>query len=827
MPLHHSAALSGLIVLLVSSSVYESSACNERESFLVLQEFFIATNGASWTSTWNMNTTSPCALQGISCSNNTCVTGIDLSQNHLSGTLPEALRNFTSLITFNVAGNHIGGTLPPEYSAWTSMVQFKVSNNSISGTLPREYQSWTQVWEFHISLNNISGTLPPEYADMHEMGFFSAFNNRLTGTLPPQFSNWRSVIGLSVQNNSLTGSLPPQYGTWTLVNVISLSNNSLTGSLPASWGAMNLTTFIASHNHLTGSIPPELLRYPHLDVFSVGYNSLEGTLTVDTGKISTARLFDVQNNLNLSGCLSCVVSPSCAGAICETRVTSPTLLMLCLPPSVTIPFNYDAAIATLASYTVAPSLPNSNPTTTPITTVPPPLPSTPSPAVAPVYSPPLSPPSAFVAIISIVEPVGGVGLVALGTSRCAPAAMKSSTSAGRVLLSPFYALGNGASVLGNVGVALLVAALHYTSVRVLLWREHRSNHGQQVPSSANNVMSIARFPQMSIVCAVHLSRGIAFFSALSTSSVTEGDEGNDDEAVPLRGVAAAVGALALVTLVVALVKSEMNGVARKQLHFHRFRQASLCRIRWLHPILLPVGIWGPADARRRIGVLRGPIVAGSERFAMLWSAVSVLSSLVVGAVPGSAGGCMGLAVAQVVLLGGASIVVTIYKPMRVPVGGWLVCATWVVEICLSVVIAVGRSTSSEATADAAAVFSVLHTIIGALRCAHRAVLWWWERGLPAADVVDANTEASPSRLRKEAPIRANATRRKVLPRHPAITLGHLMDSDTAREDAALDQRTISLVADEPMQCDTDVVAAKLQLLISMCCECRAGAARVD
>jgi hypothetical protein len=420
--------------------------------------------------------------------------------------------------------------------------------------------------------------------------------------------------------------------------------------------------------------------------------------------------------------------------------------------------------------------------------------------------------------------VGGVGLIALGTSRCAPAAMKSSTSAGRVLLSPFYALGNGASVLGNVGVALLVAALHYTSVRVLLWREHRSN-----PSSATNIMSSARFPQMSILCAVHLSRGIAFYSALSTSGATAGDDENDDEAVPLRAVAAALGALALVTLVVALVKSEMNGVARKQLHFHRFRQVSLCRVRWLHPILLPVGIWGPADARRRIGVLRGPIVAGSERFAMLWSAVSVLSSLVVGAVPGSAGGCMGLAAAQVVLLGGASIVVAIYKPMRVPVGGWLVCAAWVVEICLSVVIAVGRSTNSEAAADAAAVFSVLHTIIGALRCAHRAVLWWWERGLPAADVVGANTETSPSRSRKEAPIRANTTRRKVRPRHSTITLSHLMSSDTAREDAALDQRTISLVllADEPVHYGDDVVAAKLQLLISMCCECRAGVARVD
>jgi hypothetical protein len=196
MPLHHS-ALSGLVVLLASSLVCESWACNESDSFRVLQEFFIATNGASWTSPWDMNTTSPCDLQGIACSN-ACVTGIDLSQNHLSGTLPKALSNFTSLVTFNVAGNQIGGTLPPEYSAWTSMSQFIVSTNSISGTLPREYQSWTRVWEFHIFLNNISGTLPSEYADMHEMGFFSAFNNRLTGTLPPQFSSWRNVIELSV-----------------------------------------------------------------------------------------------------------------------------------------------------------------------------------------------------------------------------------------------------------------------------------------------------------------------------------------------------------------------------------------------------------------------------------------------------------------------------------------------------------------------------------------------------------------------------------------------------------------------------------------------------
>ncbi|CUG89707.1 GP46-like surface antigen, putative [Bodo saltans] len=858
-----------LTILLLTGSALQllpdtvSGTCSDSNAWTILEEFYNSTNGAHWTSPWNMSDTRN-SLDGVTFDGNCVVTSIDLAGRNLSGTLPKSLGNFTSLTTFVVSHNLIRGTLPPQYSAWKSISQFLVANNSLSGTLPHEYMSWIKLGEFHIHQNEINGTLPSSLSNWTSIRFFSAFENKFTGTLPPEYSAWgrtrlNGLKEFSLHKNSLSGSLPPEYGSWADVNVLSLANNLLSGTIPNSWITMNLTSFLISYNNLTGSIPPELLLRPYLNVFAVSHNNLNGSIGD-----STAQYLFAQNNsrldgksLKVSNCSS-IFNP-CAVAICSTQIQCPSisnLLFLCLGDGVEVPFDISKALGALRYFAGSCTQPPAPTVAPPLLLVPSPTITTPlppyivTPNVPPAYVPSFTPPAAFVAAISIIEPTGGVGLIALGASRCAPAAMKSSTSPGRVLLSPFYALGNSISVLGNLGLTVTIVMLHYTSVRVLMWKQlrngqHEVSHkrGKNLSSSsniANDIMSTVRFPHISFLCVVHLAKGVAFHGGQSLLSSITPNTTNDDfdesttdteDALALSAIAASTAALALIGLVISVVvvQVERRGVARKQLHFQTFRQAALHRIRWLPPWTLPTGMWFPEAARRRIGVLRGPIRNGCEHFAMLWSVVSVLSSLATGAVPGSAGGCIGLAVVQVVILGGACLVVVVYRPMRTPLGGWLVCATWVVEVCISLSLAVARSMNhTEAPVEATVVLSTLHTIIGVLRFAHRGALRWWERGLkpndmtPAANCSPLTCNLTNSVNSDNRRLPKNENKRNKNNRGSRINLCQLM---ALSEDDHAKQTTHILSLGDSNLCgqhgDRNEVAVRLSTLITMCCERRA------
>ncbi len=176
-------------------------------------------------------------------------------------------------------------------------------------------------------------------------------------------------------------------------------------------------------------------------------------------------------------------------------------------------------------------------------------------------------------------------------------------------------------------------------------------------------MAAVRFPNYSVKCVAHLCRGVAFYGGQVVA------DGGGGDGTAMRAAGGVVAAAALVGVAVCVVACERRGVAGG-LRFEQHGRRVLRRVGWVPVWLLPVGRWGPDDARRRLGALRGAVVSGGERFAMLTSGVSVVCALVVGSVPGSVGGCVAQAVLQSVVLCCAVVCVVAWRPMRVPFGGW-------------------------------------------------------------------------------------------------------------------------------------------------------------
>ncbi|CUG88596.1 GP46-like surface antigen, putative [Bodo saltans] len=660
-----------------------------------------------------------------------------------------------------------------------------------------------------------------EYESWQQLRWFVASNNRLSGTLPPQFGNVATIFRFVASNNSLSGPLPSSFKKWSIVDGINLAFNNLTGTIPADWGGEMkvLTTLILPSNQLSGSIPLNLLTKNSLVVLMLGYNQLVGRLSSSMN--TNLVVLDVQHNVGLRGSLPKLfafsffrpIVTTCGTGTCATITTA---LGLCIPRD-----QFPAFIASSQSpiniisgfyefkqnVSCHPSVLTSTATRDLEYTT------DGNEEVLPLLQAAAAP-KAFVAVATLLDPLSGVALIALSSGRCASDTQREVASYNRLLLSPFYALGPGAAVLGNIGLCATVLLLHYgcvhlsgvtTCAGVQRRRPLRTSKNRTTPPT---LAARLKFPHLSITLVLFLSRGIAFYGATRFAAAI--GEDNFDDYIPTSG-SLAIGVVLISCILICsawAVGRHRIDPSMNALHFETYRQKTLRRLRWMPPWMLPIGQWKPDDARLRYGALRGPVAGGSERLSLLTESVSIGNALLAGAVPGTKWGCVGQALGQCCLLIAASLSVILLRPMRVPLGGHLLCATWIVQVGLNVCMVAHRVWDSDIATAIALVLTTVHTVTGILSASHRIAIVYWERreSVPSDFVTseDRTKEVSPPLLITQQLHKGAVTLRPPTRR----SLGTTAKQHTSEEVECLLLRNV------------EDISRRLQKLIELCCNRR-------
>ena len=113
------------------------------------------------------------------------VTGLDLSNNQLSGTIPAELDRLTSLQVLDLSGNLLSGTIPAELGSLADLQELKLSGNLLSGTIPAELGRLTYLQVLDLSGNQLSGTIPAELGSLTYLQELKLSGNYgLTGCIP-------------------------------------------------------------------------------------------------------------------------------------------------------------------------------------------------------------------------------------------------------------------------------------------------------------------------------------------------------------------------------------------------------------------------------------------------------------------------------------------------------------------------------------------------------------------------------------------------------------------------------------------------------------------
>ncbi|KAI4334004.1 hypothetical protein L6164_018747 [Bauhinia variegata] len=185
---------------------------------------------------WVPNGGDPCGQQwqGVQC-NGSVIQKIVINAANLAGELGSSLGTFVSIRVIDLSNNHIGGSIPD--------------------SLPVTLQ------DFFLSANQFTGSIPTSLSTLTELTDMSLNDNQLTGEIPDAFQSLIQLINLDLSNNNLSGELPPSLENLSALTTLRLQNNQLSGTLDVLQD-LPLRDLNVEYNQFNGPIPQKLLSIP-------------------------------------------------------------------------------------------------------------------------------------------------------------------------------------------------------------------------------------------------------------------------------------------------------------------------------------------------------------------------------------------------------------------------------------------------------------------------------------------------------------------------------------------------------------------------------------
>lgn len=199
---------------------------------------------------------------------------LDLSQNQLTGSIPEETAQFLRLNYLNLSHNSLNGSLSKAIAQFPKLTTLDLSFNGLSGPLLTSLLVSETLKELHLQGNAISGSLEfSPVSNITNLLVIDLSDNKLSGDLPDGFGSFTGLQTLNVGGNNFSGSLPALFGNLTTLNSLDISRNHFTGHLPENLPD-SLQSFNASNNDLSGVVPDNLRRFP-LSSFYPGNSDLQ------------------------------------------------------------------------------------------------------------------------------------------------------------------------------------------------------------------------------------------------------------------------------------------------------------------------------------------------------------------------------------------------------------------------------------------------------------------------------------------------------------------------------------------------------------------------
>ncbi|KAI3470966.1 hypothetical protein Pfo_027629 [Paulownia fortunei] len=222
----------------------------------------------------------------------------DISHNSLTGNLPSWLFKL-GLQQVLFSDNGINGSIDNAFASSNENSRKKllildVSQNKLSGEIPSAVGDFSSLQLLNMARNSFTGSIPSEIGQLKSLSILDLSENQLNGSIRSEIGLVTSLNELRLEKNSLGGNIPISIGNCAALTSLSLAHNEITGSIPASLAKLTYLQIVDfSFNKLTGALPKQLANLVSLHSFNISHNQLQGELpagaffnTIDPSSVS-------------------------------------------------------------------------------------------------------------------------------------------------------------------------------------------------------------------------------------------------------------------------------------------------------------------------------------------------------------------------------------------------------------------------------------------------------------------------------------------------------------------------------------------------------------
>ena len=130
----------------------------------VLIEFYDATNGDNWKSSYNngnWKSNKPLSeWYGVTTDSSGRVTKLELGSRGLTGSIPAALGNLTNLTELRLDHNRLTGSIPAALGKLNNLERLWLDYNQLTGSIPAALGNLNNLTSLNLSRNKLTGSIP-------------------------------------------------------------------------------------------------------------------------------------------------------------------------------------------------------------------------------------------------------------------------------------------------------------------------------------------------------------------------------------------------------------------------------------------------------------------------------------------------------------------------------------------------------------------------------------------------------------------------------------------------------------------------------------------
>ncbi|XP_023763635.1 putative receptor-like protein kinase At3g47110 [Lactuca sativa] len=212
---------------------------------------------------------------------------IYLDNNKLHGSIPSEIGSLFRLESLSLPNNSFAKEIPNNISNCTKLQHIDLSGNMLSGNIPNIFSSLGMIQEINFWKNKLTGGIPTSIGNLTYLEFINLSGCRLEGSIPDSFHQLTNLRSLILGENRLVGNFPMFIFNLSKIEVLNFPDNQLAGSLPSNLcsNQPHLQRLEFGQTLFTGVLPPSLSNCSQLRRFDSTYNNFKGEINVDFGKL--------------------------------------------------------------------------------------------------------------------------------------------------------------------------------------------------------------------------------------------------------------------------------------------------------------------------------------------------------------------------------------------------------------------------------------------------------------------------------------------------------------------------------------------------------------